>query len=548
MPRWPTNIVAFNDQNKPPLRVIGFSSEKEYANTVSVPWPSPTTLLTAIAITSSWEAYESQQFGVAAHEYFHYVLHAGGVKLPACLQEGLAEVISTLRVTPGGYTLGGDLPIRTQALQAVGKRLLPLDDLLGVSEKSVTANGRREAERFYAESWAFADMLVASPKYASRFDKLVAEFNTGSNGPAAFQKVYAKSLDQVAEDLVRWINQSHTPQLRPLQPPPLSPPPVFDLSAAHTQYLLAELSLVSGNVAQATSRYQDLALRQPTNPDVFVALGLIALRQGNRAEALKDWRLAVKLNVQDPELCYRYAVLAEEAGVNEGEIKIGLERALVLSPSYEDARYRLALIEYHASNYQSALDHLRKMSVPADTHRRYAYLIAVASSLLELNQNEEARKVANEAVKAAQNEHDRSTAMELSYVASTDLHVQLSTDADGNSQMVTTRAAHGTKNWNPFIEPSDRIQHSNGQLSQVLCTKGKLTGFVLRTSQGLVTLDVADPSRILMRNSPNEFYCGPIHTAPVDADYAIVQSTGMTKYILRGMNFQPDQGFVEKAK
>jgi hypothetical protein len=119
------------------------------------------------------------------------------------------------------------------------------------------------------------------------------------------------------------------------------------------------------------------------------------------------------------------------------------------------------------------------------------------------------------------------------------MHVQLSTDAKGQSQMVATRAPRGINDWNPFIQPSDVIEHSKGQLSQVLCVKGKLSGFVLQTPKGSVTLDVADPSHVLMRNGPSEFYCGPVRIPSVAADYAVVQSSGVTKNILRGMTFQP---------
>jgi hypothetical protein len=42
-----------------------------------------------------------------------------------------------------------------------------------------------------------------------------------------------------------------------------------------------------------------------------------------------------------------------------------------------------------------------------------------------------------------------------------------------------------------------------------------------------------------MRNGPSEFYCGPVRIPSVAADYAVVQSSGVTKNILRGMTFQP---------
>ena len=104
--------------------------------------------------------------------------------------------------------------------------------------------------------------------------------------------------------------------------------------------------------------------------------------------------------------------------------------------------------------------------------------------------------------------------------------------------MVTTRVQHGVTDWNPFIEPSDRMQHENGKLAEVLCAAGKLTGFVLHTADGQVILEVPDPLHVLMRNSPNEFYCGRTKEEAVEADFAVLAAAGKTKNILRGMTFQ----------
>ena len=531
------HLLPLNDQGKPPLRVIGFHSEKEYAEYRLRPLASAYYASDGDRDYIVMASLQSAQFSIAAHEYSHYIVHASGLKLPACLQEGLAEEFSTLRITPTGYWLGGDLPARTHTLQANKARLIPLADLFSTPVDSTTAHGRTEAELFYAESWALVDLLVTSPQYAPRFRDLVAEFNAGSQPAAAFQKVYHQSLDQLANDLAQWAAASHFPSSHPASPPATSLAPSYDLSTAHTHFLLAELSLVSGHVEQAKSRFQILAREQSTNPDVAVALGAIALRQGNRQEGLQQWRRAIKLNVQDPELCYRYALLAEEANVDAKEAKTALERAISLAPGFDDARYRLALIQYRGNDYRASLTNLRTMVVPQDPHRLYAYWTAMASCLLELNENEEARKIALEAAKAAQNPNDRMAALQLSNVAATDMNVQFSTDAQGHSQIVTTRIPHGTAaSWNPFIEPSDAIQHASGRLRQVLCTDGKLTGFLLETSKGAtVTLDVADPSRVLMRNSPEEFYCGPTRADFVKADYAVAHN----KNLLRGLTFQP---------
>jgi len=534
-------IVTFTDQSKPPLRIVGFRSEKEYDEYRLRPFANAYFASDGDRDYIVASSLQSTQFSVAAHEYSHYVLHSSGLKVPTCLDEGLAEVFSTLRIAPNGYWLGGNLPARAQALQANRRKLLPPADLFAVTSAAITANTRKEAELFYAESWALADMLTGSPKYAARFRDLISELSSHTPAAQAFQEIFNLSLADLAKDLAVWIDQPHPPRLRTsTRPGDLPLAPMFDLSPAHTQFLLAQLTLVSGHVDQAKSRFANLSHEQSNNPDVAVALGTIALRQGNRQEALNLWRRAVKLNVQDPELCYRYALLADEAGLPPQDIKLGFERAVLLAPGFDDARYRLALAQYHLADYRSALENLRKMEVPKDTHRRYAYWTAIASSLLELNENDEAVKTAHQAADAAQNEHDREAAMQIAYVAGTDMNVQFSTDPDGRTHMVTTRIPHGgAKDWNPFIQPSDQIQHSNGRLSKVICTNDKLTGFQLQTANGsTVTLDVADPSRVLMRNSPNEFYCGPMRTNSVEADYAVVHSpAGETKNILRGMTF-----------
>lgn len=531
-------IAPLSDQNRPPLRIVGFRSENEYA-------PYRLGALASAYYTSDGRrdyilmaSLRPNDLSIAAHEYSHYVLHASGLRLPKWLQEGVGEEFSTLRISGSDYFLGGDLPARSQTLQR-NRRLWPVADLLSATETTLNASGRREAELFYAESWALVDMLIASPKYASRFHDLISELGAGSRGWQAFQKVYSISLEEVHQDLVNWVGESHPARLMlNLQREwPLASS--FELSAAHTHFLLAELSLVSGQFELAKTRFADLVREQPANPDVYVSLGTIAMRQQNRAEAIKYWRHAIQLNVKDADLCYRFAILADEAGLPEKEGKLGLERAIQLEPGFDDARYRLALVQYHAGEYGATLENLRKMAVPKEQHRRYAYWTAMASSLLELNENQQAHESALEAAKAAQTTAERNNALQLANIANTDLSVQFATDSEGNSRMVTTRIPHGTKNWNPFIEPSDAIQHSDGKLSQVLCKDEKLTGFLLLTQTGAVKLDVADPSRVLMRNSPDEFYCGPAAGKPVAADYAVVRSAGQTRNILRGMTFQP---------
>jgi tetratricopeptide (TPR) repeat protein len=310
-----------------------------------------------------------------------------------------------------------------------------------------------------------------------------------------------------------------------------------ELSERQSATLLAQLSLLSGRIEQAKARYDELLRESPNDPDFRAALGSIALRQGNRQEALTQWRQAINDKVTDAQLCYRYALLAEEAGMGTQDVKDALERAIALAPGFDDARYKLALIQNHAGEYQSAVEQLRAMRVPAGA-RRYAYWMAMGSALTELDRRDEAKEAAREAINAAQSDGDRVRARQMAYTAATDMTVQFATDSAGRPQMVTTRVPHGTTDWNPFIESSDHIQRTSGVVGEVLCGAGKLTGFVLRTPNGTVTVDVPDPLHVLMRNSPSEFFCGPTQEKAVEAEYSVIGTAGKTRNVLRGMTFR----------
>ncbi|MBV8819230.1 MAG: hypothetical protein JO022_12790, partial [Acidobacteriaceae bacterium] len=72
---------------------------------------------------------------------------------------------------------------------------------------------------------------------------------------------------------------------------------------------------------------------------------------------------------------------------------------------------------------------------------------------------------------------------------------------------------------------------------EVVCSASGLTGFVVQTSEGRIMLQVTDPGHVLMRNTPGEFTCGPQPSRTVQVEYALVETNGKQKRILRGMTF-----------
>ena len=515
------------------IRVIGFSSQREY-NLYRLRATADAYYLGAEdGDYIVMPALEPEKFGVAAHEYAHSVLHASGLQLPAWLEEGLAEVFSTVRITNRSCEFGGPLPMRMDTLRR--HAWLPLEKLFAAQPDSALRQTRDGTAIFYAESWALTDMLMSSPEYALHSNNLIGALNGGLSSSQAFVRVYGNPLATVLSNLRDWVRQGMSQRKTHLWTLPAKfDVTVTDLSSLQSSMLMAELVLASGEWNRAQARYLDLLRQSPDHPDILAGLGVVALRKGDIRGAAEWWRKAMDHGERDPTLCYRYAVLADGSGLPVAEIKRALERAIALRPDFADARYRLAILESNAGEFEQVAAQLKQITNPAPG-RAFGYWSTLAYALSELGQREEAENAARQAMKYAATDSDRAHAAQLAYVARTDLHVQYARDANGNLQLVTTRAPHGTADWNPFIEQGDHIQHGEGLLRGVQCEGGRLTGFVVETAHEPLTLTVPDPTHVLMRNGPPEFSCGPQKARHVKFDYAAGTGGGG---ILRGMEFQ----------
>ncbi len=520
--------TGLNVDGLPPIRVIGFRSAKEYEPYRLRPTAGAYCVSTESRDYIVMPALDAAEFGVAAHEYAHAVLHASGYRLPAWLSEGLAEFFSTVRISERGSTVGGDLPARSQEL-----RRNPWISLPKLLEST------SDSPLFYAESWTLAEMLVLAPDYAPRFSRLIARLAAGAPGAQALPAVYSRPLDAIARDMQAWAARRRgAPLLLPGVAASGVAVGISEVSPHASRALIAELLAASGDLRRAEERYRALVAEAPGDADAFAALGAIALRRGDLEGARREWRRAIELGVRDATLCYRYAALASMAGIADEEIRPALERALELKPDYDDARYDLALLEKNAGRYQSALAQLRAMRTVAPA-RAFAYWSAMADALNGLGQREEAKDAARQAMEHAATAEERVEAARLSYIADTDVTVQMTRDPGGKVRMVTTRVPHGTQDWNPFIEPDDVVRRAAGTLREIDCG-GAVTRFLLDTAAGPLALAIPDPSKMLVRNAPAEFTCGPQANAPaVMAVFAAGAPAGVkADGVLKGIEFQ----------
>src|SRR5580698_7566736 len=130
-------------------------------------------------------------YGPSIHEYMHLIVRHSGLKLPTWLNEGWADVYSTLRPMGKDTAVGDLLPERMQTL--AGEEWMSLDALDAVNTNSPTYHEASRVGIFYAESWALAHMLYLSPDYKDNFGKFVTALNSGKSTGEALQIAYGRS-------------------------------------------------------------------------------------------------------------------------------------------------------------------------------------------------------------------------------------------------------------------------------------------------------------------------------------------------------------------
>jgi cytochrome c-type biogenesis protein CcmH/NrfG len=519
----------------PRARVIVFLSQKEFE-----PYRLGATSDAYYSGSEGWNyivmaAGGAHEFQMAAHEFAHFVLHSSGVRFPPWLNEGLAEVFSTARLSETGCALGGELPSHLQLLRRLP--WMPLVELLALPADSPVLKDRGGASLVYAQSWALAGMLVLSPEYGGRFPQLMAAIGAGTPGLQAFASIYGKSPEEMESDLRVWVEKRAVTLIR-LPGVSTGTPAieVNDVAVFESERMLADLLAASGQLERAEALYREVARASSASADVLAALGSVALSRGNADEARKQWKRAIEQGVTDAEICYRYALLADDAGIETEDIRRALQQAVALRPDFDDARYKLALLEKNAGRYEAALEQLRAMrSVPPA--RAFHYWSVQADALNELGRREEAVAAARHASEHAATREERAHADKLAYLAQTDMEVQFARDANGRAQMVTTRVPHETADWNPFVEAGDDLRRVRGTLREIDCGSS-VTRLRVETAGAALTVTIADPSRVRMRNAPEELVCGPQAGSAVLIEYAASKDATVRDGLVRGIEFE----------
>jgi hypothetical protein len=392
-----------------PVRIIMFQNEREFGpfrpNEFSSAFYHPGRGHDYIVMSG----LTKENYPAAVHEYVHVVVRHSGLKVPLAMNEGLADVYSTLKEVKGKVQIGSVLPGRLQMLQTAP--LIRIPQLLGVTQKSQLYNERDRASIFYAESWALMHMLMLSPDYSPKFGSFIETLQTGMDPFTALEKVTGRTSEQLLNDLIQYIRGNSfnagvfdLKLEKPTEKPAAGPANSLDYGMA-----LGEVLTDLRHTNEARARFEAVAREHPASPLPEEALGLLAWRTNDPDSARSHFGKAVERNSTDGMIYFNYAILLPK---NDSRLLAMLQKAVQYGPEMPEAHNLLADRYVMTGDFPHALEQLLFLK-DWKPEERHGYFQRLAFVQIKLGHAGEARAAAEQALATATNEKEKSESEQL---------------------------------------------------------------------------------------------------------------------------------------
>ena len=527
-----------------PVRIVAFKSEKQFR-----PYAPNGAAVAYYAATQSrdyivMEDIDSEHFPIAIHEYMHLVIRHGKIKLPTWLNEGWADVFSTLRPSGKDAVIGEVLRGHVQTL--ANEKWLDFETLTSVNESSRNYNEKSRAGVFYAESWALAHMMYLSRDYHDGFGKFLVALDEGKTTTEALQIVYNRAPERVFADLHAYLRQNTInigvfPAKLEKSAEEATLTPVSSLDSG---VLRADLLAASGKRDQAKTAFEELATQFPGISDISKSLGYLAWQRGDTETARKYFEEALP-NASDPQMCYHLASLYPASQADKAVA--ALLKALRLKPDYADARLQLGFAELNLKNYPGAIAAFIQLQHVTPEHAAMMFN-GLAYAYAQTGDVDNARKNLANALKWAKTDDDTERANQLTrYLDARDQAAKRNAppprlvapddaqDTPPDPGRPTMRRAAASSadpipapdltEHNPFVLPGEKVERIEGEARSFECAGDHAT-LVVEVGASTMSFQITDPNRIMLKHEGAEtfqFSCGPQKKFHVVVDY--VQDT-----------------------
>jgi Flp pilus assembly protein TadD len=298
--------------------------------------------------------------------------------VPVWLQEGMSELYSNLAPAGAKIVVGNVIEGRARTL--LHEKWIDLRALVAVDHATPLYAESSKAGMFYAERWALVHMLNLDPVYRPHLRAMMEALELGGDGgaPAAFQKAYGKSIDQVQDDLRAYLTLAtiHAAVFDIQLPKQVDSLEIESAAGLPARMALAELlTNTRGKLDQAGAMYQQLAHDYPNRWEVEAGLAQWSWRQRRSDEALRHYARAAQLGCPNPRLFLEYARLLEYSHHND-EAVTALQSAVGLEPGLEEAHFELGAACVRVAKFTEAVAQLLlvKKVKPAEAPRYFCNL------------------------------------------------------------------------------------------------------------------------------------------------------------------------------
>lgn len=300
---------------------------------------------------------------IVYHEYVHHFFDLMGFTLPLWLNEGLADLFSTMEMKRGWLEIGQDKGTYSAHLAKVWS----LDWLFGVQRNSPEYQNGIAQGQFYAQSWALVHFWYCSPEMFEGYLRFLDQLErTGKSSEECMQAAFGMTGTEMQAALQKYLKKGQY-QIRrlPLKTKPLRRTYAFR-RATEFERDLALLNLEARVLRSpdSESRLMALAASHPESPRPYEVLAAIAGGRGDEHAQEGYYEAAVKagsLNSQVQVLRARMVLgridvaSSLEYRMPEAEVeplRKGLKAALDANPNHADTVETLAYLESLAAKPQ----------------------------------------------------------------------------------------------------------------------------------------------------------------------------------------------------
>jgi tetratricopeptide (TPR) repeat protein len=350
------------------------------------------------------DAEGDHPYSVIYHEYTHFLISKSSTLLPLWLNEGLAEFYENTEIHEKEAWLGEPSP--EDLLWLRQNRLLPLETLFAVDQKSPYYHEEKKGSIFYAESWALTHFIQMAdfPQKGHRLSDYSALLAQNVDPITAATRVFG-DLKQLQSELENYVHQGgfHYLKMHTTTEVDDSAFKVDILSPAGSEALRADFLAYEDRMPDAQALLDHVLQEDAKNVAAHETKGYIAFRQGHLDEAKKWYGEAVQLDSQSYLAHYYFAVMSMDRGGDpsqQDQIEGSLRAAIKLNPSFAPAYDMLAVFlgMQHKNLDEARLLALNAISLDPGNIR---YRINVANVLLTMEKSDDAVQVLRVAAKLA---------------------------------------------------------------------------------------------------------------------------------------------------